>query len=59
MDPITYEAVHRNPELLEALHRQARRERAQEIHRLIIAPIQRLFTTDAAPPHFPVVTAAK
>jgi hypothetical protein len=45
VDPITYEAVHRNPELLATLHQQARRERAQAVHRLIIVPLKRLFTS--------------
>jgi hypothetical protein len=45
MDPITYEAAHRSPELLATLHQQARRERAQQVHRLIIVPIKRLFTS--------------
>jgi hypothetical protein len=41
--PITYEAVQRNPELLQALLRQARRERAEAVHRLIVEPIKSLF----------------
>ena len=43
MNPITYEALQRNPELLQALLRRARRERAEAVHRLIIEPIKSLF----------------
>lgn len=43
MDPITYETIRKNPELLHALSLQARRERAQAVHRLIIEPIGKLF----------------
>jgi hypothetical protein len=44
MDPLTYENVTRNPELLRALLEQARRERAEAIHRLIVETIKSLFT---------------
>jgi hypothetical protein len=47
MEPLTFEAVSRNPELLQALIRQARRERAEAIHRLIVEPIKSLFTERA------------
>jgi hypothetical protein len=40
--PLTYEALYRDPELLEALIRQARRERAAAVHRLLIAPLAKL-----------------
>jgi hypothetical protein len=43
MDPLTYEALTRNPELLQAILQQAHRERAEAMHRLIVAPIARLF----------------
>jgi hypothetical protein len=43
MDLITYEAITKNPELMHALALQARRERAQAVHRLIIEPIGKLF----------------
>ena len=43
MDPLNYEMVNRNPELVRALQEQARRERAEAVHRLLIAPIARLF----------------
>lgn len=43
MDPLNYERVNRNPELVRALMDQARRERAEAVHRLLIAPIARLF----------------
>jgi hypothetical protein len=47
MHPLTYEALVKNPDLLEALSRQARRERAEAVHRLIIEPIRKLFTRHA------------
>jgi hypothetical protein len=43
MDPLTFEAVTRNPEIIRALMRQAHRERAEAVHRLIIEPIKSLF----------------
>ena len=43
MDPLTFEALNRNPELMQALIRRARRERAEHVHRLIIEPIKSLF----------------
>ena len=43
MEPITYEAVQRNPELLQALMDEARRERAEAVYQLIIRPIKALF----------------
>jgi hypothetical protein len=43
MDPLTFEALSRNPELIRALIEQARRERAAAVHRLIVQPIKRLF----------------
>jgi hypothetical protein len=51
MDPLTYESINRNPELIQALIRQARRERAAAVHRLIVDPIRRLFRTRAARTH--------
>ncbi len=47
MEPLTYEAVNRNPELIQALIEQARRERAEAMHRLIVEPIKRLFARHA------------
>ena len=44
MDPLTFEAVTRNPELIRALMAQARRERAEAVYRLIVEPIKSLFT---------------
>jgi len=44
MDPLTFEAASRNPELVRALMVQAHRERAEAVHRLIIEPIRSLFT---------------
>jgi hypothetical protein len=43
MEPITYEAVQRNPELLQALINKAHQERAETVHRLIVQPIKALF----------------
>ena len=44
MKPLTYEAVQKHPELLQALIRRAHRERAEAVHRLLIAPVQAFFT---------------
>ena len=44
MDPLTFEAVTRNPELIRALMTEAHRERARDVHRLIIEPIKSLLT---------------
>jgi hypothetical protein len=44
MDPLTYEALSRNPELIQAILQQAHRERAEAVHRLIVAPIRKFFT---------------
>jgi len=44
MDPITFEAVSRNPELMQALIRRARRQRAEAVYRFIVEPIKSLFT---------------
>ena len=44
MDPLTFEAITRNPELIRALMTQAHRERAHAVHRLIVEPIKSLFT---------------
>jgi len=44
MEPLTFEAVTRNPELLEALIRRAHRERAEAVYRFIVEPIKSLFT---------------
>lgn len=48
MDPLTFEAVTRNPALIEALMAQAHRERAEAMHRLIVLPIKRLLAKPAA-----------
>ena len=47
MDPLTYESLNHNPELLEALQRQARHERAEAIHRLVVLPLKRLLRMEA------------
>lgn len=44
MKPLTFEAVTRDPELLQTLIRQAHRQRAEAIHRLIVEPVKSLFT---------------
>ena len=44
MKPLTFEAVTRDPELMQRLVRQAHRERAEAIYRLIVEPIKSLFT---------------
>jgi hypothetical protein len=51
MDPLTFETVTSNPELIRALMEQARRERAEAVHRLIVEPIKRLFRGHAARTH--------
>ena len=47
MQPLTFEAYIRNPELAQSLVRQARRHRAEAIHRFILEPIKSLFTRGA------------
>ena len=44
MQPLTFDTYLRNPELAQALIRQARRERAQAIYCFIVDPIKSLFT---------------
>ena len=44
MQPLTFDAYVRNPELGQALICQARRERAEAIHCFIVEPIKSLFT---------------
>jgi hypothetical protein len=44
MTPLTYEALRSDPKLIQPLLERARRERAQAVHRLLIAPIKALFT---------------
>jgi hypothetical protein len=51
MDPLTYESLTRNPELMRALIEQARRERAAAVHRLLIEPFTKLFRRHAAGTH--------
>ena len=43
MDPLTFEAITRNPELIRALMTQAHRERAEAVHRLIVEPVTSFF----------------
>jgi hypothetical protein len=47
MDPVTLETLNRDPELLHALMRQARRERAEAIHRIAVRPVKRLLRMEA------------
>jgi hypothetical protein len=44
MEPLTFQAVSRDPELMQALVRQAHRERAEAIYRFIVEPVKSLFT---------------
>jgi len=44
MKPLTFEAVTRDPELMQRLVRQAHRERAEAIYRFIVEPLKSLFT---------------
>jgi hypothetical protein len=44
MKPLTFDAVTRDPELMQALIRQAHRERAKAVYRLIVEPIKSLFS---------------
>ncbi|MGH8724875.1 MAG: hypothetical protein ACREU1_08450 [Burkholderiales bacterium] len=48
---LTYEAILNDPSLLERIERQARRERAAAVHRLIVEPIKRVFADHSARPH--------
>src|SRR3989338_6732449 len=43
MKPLTYETLRDDPELLEALMRQARRARAEAVYRIVVAPVAELF----------------
>ena len=44
MKPLTFEAVTRDAELMQALIRKAHRERAEAIYRFVVEPIKSLFT---------------
>jgi len=44
MQPLTFDAYIRDPELARALIRQAHRQRAEAIYRFITQPIKSLFT---------------
>jgi hypothetical protein len=48
---LTYEAILQDPKIVERIMIDARRERARTMHRMLIEPITRLFTTHAARPH--------
>jgi len=44
MKPLTFDAVTRDPELMQRLVRQAHRERTEAIYRFIVEPLKSLFT---------------
>lgn len=46
---LTYQAILDNPDLLEQTLAQARRERAEAVQRLLVAPLRRLFSLKAPP----------
>jgi len=58
MEPLTFEAVIRNPELMQALIRQARRERAEAVYRFIVEAVKSLFTLSARHASRPHLAAA-
>ncbi len=43
MEPLTHEALEHNPDLLRRLLQDARRERAEAVHRLISGAFRALF----------------
>jgi hypothetical protein len=43
MNILDYEMLSSNPDLIRVLTERARRERAEAVHRLLIAPFARLF----------------
>jgi hypothetical protein len=43
MKPLTFEAVTRDPELMQRLIRQAHRERAEAVYRLVVEPVWSFF----------------
>jgi len=53
VDPVTFESLTRNPDLLDALMQQARRERAEAVYRLIVLPLKRLFVLASIRMHAP------
>jgi hypothetical protein len=44
---MTYDYLKQHPETLDALLQQARRERAEAVHRLLVLPIKRLLRMGA------------
>ena len=51
MKTLTYEDYLANPEAVkQQVYREARRERAEVVHRLIVAPLAQLFKRPAAKP---------
>ena len=51
MDPLTFEALTRNPELIGTLMAEARRERARAMHRFLVEPVKRLLVRHAPGTH--------
>jgi hypothetical protein len=47
---VTYEMLRDNPDLVDALHAQARRERSAAMHRLVIAPLKAALRADRTSP---------
>jgi hypothetical protein len=41
---LTYEAILKDPSILERIHEDARRERAAAMRRLVVEPIKRIFS---------------
>ncbi|MGH8682861.1 MAG: hypothetical protein ACREVS_06260 [Burkholderiales bacterium] len=49
MENLTYEAVRRNPELLDELDRAARRERSKAVGRAVVGAFRALFSRPQRP----------
>jgi hypothetical protein len=50
---LTYQALLDDPRLMDAILVNARRERAQVVHRVIVAPIKKFFDTRRHAAHAP------
>ena len=48
---LTYEVILNDATLIDRLHADARRERAEAVRRLIVEPIKTFFAAHAARPH--------
>ncbi len=55
MEPLTYEALEHNPDLLRTLLQDARRERAEAVHRLISGAFRALFARPRRRPTRPAL----